>query len=298
MGKVHVTYYKQRNTNTPTIVQDYNISRLKLASCCFRVTESKNKLSQILASIGKSIIVYHLLKNKGGRFVKSDEYDCTDPTEKAVYSYYLGMATCKWVSEELFNIPHLQYLSLARNGAYKNTISGNTCPDLIGKDKNGDIWILEAKGTHGHFNGNQIRAGKNQLNNITVLNKIKAAIVTESYFDHDQYSIYAEDPEINGEDLLNYNDDLVIQQYYKNIIMLLESQNIKNGNELIFEYQTYIDGRKSIVEIGLNEQIFNAYSKQNYEEIRTITDKFEPNTDNDDNKYISSDGISFKIKIV
>lgn len=292
MGKVDVQYKSGMGT---TINKEYGISKLELASCYFRVQGAKPSLSHILASVGKFVTIYSLLDNSHYALVKSDEYSGADPTEKAFYSYLLGMATCKWVSEKLFRINHLQYFSLARNTTKLGTkVSGKNCPDLIGQDISGKYILFEAKGTSGLLNKDQIRYGKNQLNSISISGTLPTGVVTECYFNKSgNYSIYAEDPKIKDYYQIEYDSQTVLRNYYHNIIQLLKYEMRENNDEFIFRRPILIDKIIYTLQIGLKQSIYHAYKDNNFESIESITKNLE--NYQKENKYFSSDGISFQI---
>ena len=279
----------------PNINKIYQISKLRLASCYFRIQRAESSFRRILTSLGKTIIIYNLLKNANGYLIKSDDYFNNDPTEKEIYSYYLGMATCKWVSEELFRIPHLHHFSLARKVPQLTVNTTSTkCPDLVGKDNNGKFWLFEAKGTSGDFDRKQIYTGKQQLKNITILGNTPGSIVTECFFHKNIFSIYVEDPAYRGSKHYEYFDNIVIRDYYRNIVKLLNFRGRRIGNRFVFYRSINMRDMKANVQIGLNKQIYDLYTHENYWGIRELVERgLEPIER--DNEYMSQDGISLKI---
>ena len=305
MAKVKFTY---KPINAKETCEEYKISKAQLASCYFRIKDPKSSVSHVLAQLGKALLVYSSLNYDHGQLVKSTVYGTTDFTEKLIFSYLLGMSACKWVSEEIFDIPNLQYFSLTKKSdpLFNNNVSGTKCPDLLG-EHNGNYWLFEAKGTGGSFDPKQIATGKGQLQNIAICGKTPTGIVTESYFDNDIFSIYAEDPRPTMMKNIKYDPATVIENYYKNVMSLLNYRKREIDGRYVFtdclepyhrpyrtQYRTPVNRHVYEIQIGLDKRIFDAYVEKDYSKILNTINEYTESTIDED-EFISRDGISFKI---
>lgn len=82
----------------------------------------------------------------GGRIVRSPAFSTLDPSEKAIASFYLGMAMAKLYADKVLNIPWLMHISrYEASWAVKYGASAKR-PDLFGCNAAGDWAVAEAKG--------------------------------------------------------------------------------------------------------------------------------------------------------
>lgn len=90
--------------------------------------------------------MYAYFDVKHGRIVRSPAFTTLDPSEKAIASFYLGMAMAKVYGDKVLGIPWLMHIS--RYGATWALKYGASAkrPDLFGCNAAGDWAVAEAKG--------------------------------------------------------------------------------------------------------------------------------------------------------
>lgn len=93
----------------------------------------------------------------------SDLFNQSDPTEKAMVNYYLGMMFTKLFADRLLQIPWLAHYSWMSNSGHAQLHSGRSTPDLLGFSVNTGRWnSFEAKGRNSSFNPEVIVKAKTQ----------------------------------------------------------------------------------------------------------------------------------------
>lgn len=90
--------------------------------------------------------MYAYFDIRGGRLVRSPMYATLDPSEKAIASFYLGMAVAKLYAAKVLDVPWLMHISrYEATWAVKFGASAKR-PDLFGCNAAGDWVVAEAKG--------------------------------------------------------------------------------------------------------------------------------------------------------
>lgn len=90
--------------------------------------------------------MYAYFDIRGGQMVRSPAFKSLDPSEKAIASFYLGMAMAKLYADKVLGIPWLMHISRYEAAwAVKYGASAKR-PDLFGCNAAGDWVVAEAKG--------------------------------------------------------------------------------------------------------------------------------------------------------
>lgn len=109
-----------------------------------------------------SILFANLCENVNGELERSSAYEGLDPSEKGAISYFLGLTLTKAFSARILNVPWLIHLDVYRDDLRPVLNAGDSRPDLVGKNSNGEWVVMEAKGrTHG-LDRNALQRAKNQ----------------------------------------------------------------------------------------------------------------------------------------
>lgn len=83
---------------------------------------------------------------RGGRMVRSEAFKTLDPSEKAIASFYLGMAMAKVYADRVLGIPWLMHISRYESAWSVKYGASTKRPDLFGCNAAGDWAVAEAKG--------------------------------------------------------------------------------------------------------------------------------------------------------
>ncbi|MFS0884408.1 hypothetical protein [Aeromicrobium sp. 179-A 4D2 NHS] len=83
---------------------------------------------------------------RGGRMVRSEAFETLDPSEKAIASFYLGMAMAKAYAAQVLGIPWLMHISRYEAAWAVKYGASTKRPDLFGCNAAGDWAVAEAKG--------------------------------------------------------------------------------------------------------------------------------------------------------
>jgi hypothetical protein len=81
------------------------------------------------------------------KMMVSRYYHKLDQSEKASLSYWIGMAMCKIIAQDVLNIPYLQHAANLKS-TKRTSLSdpkSRSLPDLVGKDSKGVWHVMEAK---------------------------------------------------------------------------------------------------------------------------------------------------------
>lgn len=198
-----------------------------------------------------------------GRFIKSSLYDTLDPSEKAVVSYYLGMACTKVFSYKFFNTPWLYHLSNI-NLITITFMPGDSRPDLIGQDVKGNWIVVEAKGRTNGYCSKTMQVAKKQTKQINQING-KNPILRVAFQSHfnKHLELAVEDPpepDSNAKDL-NFDGAIAIRDYYKYLVNLLKDSNL--SQKTIHGSIRIIEFHENGLTIGLLESIIEAWDSDN-----------------------------------
>lgn len=194
-----------------------------------------------------------------GRFSKTFLYENLDPTEKAVVSYYLGMTCAKVFADRRLNTPWLYHVSKI-NLLTITFHPGDSRPDLIGDDINGNWIVVEAKGRTNRCCSKTMLAAKKQTLQINKINgKLPIfRVAFQSYFN--KYLELAvndpPEPDRNAKNL-NFDEAFAIRQYYEYLVNILidsnASRDTKHGSIRIIEF------KEIGLTVGLLESIIGAW---------------------------------------
>lgn len=245
--------------------QDLNITLPELIWGC--ITVGKFGLFDLtcfgVISFHEIFFKWHLilanLDITNGRFSKSFLYENLDPTEKAVVSYYLGMTFTKVFADKRLNTPWLYHVSKI-DPLYIAFHPGDSRPDLIGDDMNGDWIVAEAKGRTNGFCSKTMLAAKKQTLQIKNINGKKPIlrVAFQSHFNKHLELAVADPPEPdrNAKDL-NFDKVFAIRQYYEYLVNVLmnsnSSRDTKHGSVRIIEF------KEIGLTVGLLESILEAW---------------------------------------
>lgn len=245
--------------------QDLTISLNELIWGC--ITVGKFGLFDLtyfgIKSLHEILFKWHLLfanlDFRNGRFSKTSLYQNLDPSEKAVVSYYLGMTCAKVFSDKRLNTPWLYHVYKI-NPLTITFHSGDSRPDLIGEDINGDWIVVEAKGrTNGYCSKTMLSAKKQtlQINKINGKNPILRVAFQSHFNKHLELAVDdPPQPDKNAKDL-NFDKVFAIRQYYEYLVSILidsnSSRDTKDGPIRIIELQ------EIGLTIGLSENIIEAW---------------------------------------
>jgi hypothetical protein len=83
---------------------------------------------------------------RGGRMVRSEAFTTLDPSEKAIVSFYLGLAMTKVYADQVLGVPWLMHISRYEAAWAVKYGASTKRPDLFGCNAAGDWAVAEAKG--------------------------------------------------------------------------------------------------------------------------------------------------------
>jgi hypothetical protein len=109
-----------------------------------------------------SILFANLCENQDGRLIRSSAYEGLDPSEKGAISYFLGLTLAKAFSGRILNVPWLMHLDVYREELQVILNVGESRPDLVGKNTNGEWVVMEAKGRTNKFDRRALDLAKEQ----------------------------------------------------------------------------------------------------------------------------------------
>lgn len=225
------------------------------------------------------------LKENNGTFWMSDDYDNSESSIKTSISYFIGILSAYAIAEKHYKIAYLYHL---KDPVISNLIGiDEKIPDFFGfkYGSYGKPVLIEAKGT-----------SKTSLAKDTV-NKAESQLKTISsfcYTDHNGSQIIKDfekhiigscfkqkelnfcdiDPEYKGNKKYNFNANLGILSYYKNILSLLATNSeyieVENVRGLEFSFINFGDFK-----IGINNNVLKAITSSFGDENLTIEHFFD-----------------------
>lgn len=217
------------------------------------------RLSMVLAN----------LTVKGRHLIKSSAFNRLDPSEKGAISYFLGLTSCKLLSQELLDTPWLLHIDVyaAQFAAAGHAFafgSSRKRPDMIGLNMPGRWIVMESKGRTNSLQHSRplLEDGKKQTQNLRLIGNIlpilRVAAVT--HFTEGNLTVDWADPE--GYDMDNFFDlettpEEHLTHYYKLVFDVLAN----NETTEIDEYRIY-NFRQMDLSIGLSSHIYNAYNNK------------------------------------
>jgi hypothetical protein len=199
-------------------------------------------------TISRTWMVYSCLRQSLLRFRKSSLYRDQDPTEKGGTSYFLGMMGAQLAGEHLLDVPWLMHLSMFRKLHGEPRLRSKSEPDLVGRRKNGDWIVLEAKGRTGSYSSDAMSKAKQQTRQLRSLNGqlpvLRAGVQT--YFAPD-LEMRIVDPDEIDEDAEDFEGDfnLAAGRYYSSVLSFLDDND---GKRELFGREYLV---KTINEIGV-----------------------------------------------
>ncbi|MBC3798541.1 hypothetical protein [Acetobacterium tundrae] len=208
--------------NTLNGIKTMNINRLELCRHVMQVGYN-NRRNFIGASWYKHLQLFFMVcanvKEESGILVLKDDYSDLDPSEKVCVSYQLGQGLTKAMAEEYLKIPWVTHFKTMKTmgctfnvgGKKKKIIDSNensgSEPDLVGYDKNGDIHLLESKGSSYNTTADKIiQKAINQVSNIVDItnSKVRSNFSTRSaciFNFKDNFHGRIIDPPVDGNDI-------------------------------------------------------------------------------------------------
>lgn len=119
---------------------------------------------------GMGLSAFSFLARQGDNLCLSAQYAELDMSEKAVMSFWYGMAFAKLAAESELDVSWLGYVDRMRQDGSLTISSGsNQRPDFAGRDLNGAWHVIEAKGRHRRPALRLIAQAKRQAGNVQTI---------------------------------------------------------------------------------------------------------------------------------
>lgn len=262
-----------------------NVSRLALLRAI--ITLGAQRYSDVF-SLGVRSLRYrfgiwnsvdsHLVQTADGLCLHHS-FKALDGSEQRPLTYWYGMAMAKIVADTELGIPWLAHVDRMReSGALATSTTSNRRGDLVGKGKNSDWHVIEAKGRSNPYPRSLITSAKDQSSNIKYINgqqpETCSACITALHTR--PISILLEDPppiDAGEDEHWQIDASAFFEQYYRGIVAYLKKfgtrESLSNGNSLfvtapltpmISEYRDYPPMRYLAdwrLEIGLLKTIYD-----------------------------------------
>lgn len=209
------------------------------------LTYSINSNYKEIRNLNTSLIsvLLETIYDESGRQIhtKTDAYKNAESTFKTSFSFYLGMLFASLVAKEIYKIPLVYHVS-KNNKISADLKKGKSAPDFIGVLDNGG-YLFEAKGSEKKIKDSVASKGKDQLNNITRLERltqrstqtsntipIRRKQVVGTDFTYNKYlTVHDIDPTPEGK--LELDLDSLSLLYYRNHILLFDAYMKEAGIE-------------------------------------------------------------------
>ena len=178
----------------------------------------------LLHRFGMGLSAFSFLEQSSTGLCLSDRYGSLDGSEKGAATYWYGMAMAKIVADSELGVPWLQHVDpMIRSGALTIAPGSEERPDLVGKGKNGDWHVVEAKGRSNQVESGLLEKAKGQASCVVDVNgqppATTSACITSLFAR--PISVLLDDPppdnEGDGEHWRIGEDDF-FRQYYRGII--------------------------------------------------------------------------------
>lgn len=181
----------------------------------------------IFFRFGMGMSVLSFLELRGNDLCISEGYGQLDRSEKGAATYWYGMAFTKLVAENELSIPWLIHADLLRKSGVLTSFSASKeLGDLVGRGRDGDWHVLEAKGRSNPYFQKLIEKAKRQAARVITINgqppNTMSACITS--ISTQPITVLLDDPladdEGDGEHWRIVEDNF-FQQYYRGIIEYL-----------------------------------------------------------------------------
>ncbi len=244
---------------------------------------------------------------------RSNVYRYSDPSEKTVTSYFLGLTATKLLVERHLSVPWLMHLDVYMTRGVLRLdpqLTKGEKPDLVGRDTQGNWIVAEAKGRSDTLTGAEQRKvfdkAKRQTRRIGKIIDNQSPngqqpiwrIAVAAHFqgdDGNRFAIQWEDPDGYDDDAVDIalTEDDFLREYYRPFIDLLadgdDTQDEVFGNDI---YRV-IPLNEADVRIGVNNTILQTQQSGRWADLRYILADVYHASDTDPvpNTTIGLDGI-------
>lgn len=256
------------------------------------------KYSQLEAIFRATMVYAYLMENNSSqRLVQSDAFKRLDPSEKGAISYFYGLMSSKLLAEKLLNVPWLMHLDVYKDQLAISS-SGNSKPDLVGLNNNGEWVVVEAKGRSNSFDRKALDKAKTQtgfIKQISGKTPILFAAV-QSYFSNGNFRTRIADPDDVNENAVDLKLTLqdYIKSYYKLLFDLIENEK----SQIVELYQNkyiIVDIEQADLKVGINKDLYTFLNKKEFgfDSLLGIflMTEIKGFTDNENYAYLGKDGI-------
>jgi len=263
-------------------------------------------LFRIFEIAAKTLAVYAYTDISAGKLVMSEYFTSLDATERANYSYHMGMGIAQIIASENLKTPWLRHISpLIKDGTVQLIPGSKSQPDLLGFDLI-DYHIIEAKGRQ-KYSEVALRKAKNQSTKVGSVNGLPPATHCASLavLKRRRIEVYFQDPDSDGKKKSDKSIQLKVdrQRFMKNYYLRFsELFDYGKRERLISDGLTFITVEIwPGFQVGVYEPllpVINFTEEDDYEKCLDIcTDLQEKVTDKMATSF-GSDGIGFFISSV
>lgn len=196
--------------------------------------------------------IYAYYDIKDGHVVRSPAFSTLDPSEKAIASFYLGMAMAKLYAEKVLKIPWLMHISRYEASWSLKYGASRKRPDLFGCNAAGDWAVVEAKGRD-RVTGALVTKMQGQKSSVATINGAAPAhrIGAATRFEGGQLALRVVDPPAGrGAQEVPIDPTAWLRDYYTPIVDL-----IADGDHQVEE--GYLIGviPSTDISVGLSDEI-------------------------------------------
>ncbi|MEJ5344446.1 MAG: hypothetical protein WHS83_06010 [Chloroflexus sp.] len=224
------------------------------------------KWSSLLHRFGMGLSAFSFLRQSSADLCLDHSFQALDSSEKAVVSYWCGMALAKIVADTELEVPWLMHVDvLHKKGALILQGSTNERGDLVGLGKRDDWHVVEAKGRSNKYHRSLVEKARKQAERIVRINDKKpatnSACITSLFTQ--PISVLLEDPPADGEEngeQWNIRQDDFFRNYYGAIITYLRqfgASERRFNTIFVTAPLAFFSPYLANLEIGLLETIFN-----------------------------------------
>ena len=164
------------------------------------------------------------LRGTKGPIKKSDAYCALDPSEKAAASYFIGLTLSNLMARRLFGIRWLLHLDVYHD-TLRPSLRGSGRPDLVGSDRMGRWYVIEAKGRSNGLDKHVIAHAKTQTRKLRTIcgHSPHLRVASVAHFTGGSLSVHMEDPHEVDDDALDWDipENQFLQDYYRLFVAII-----------------------------------------------------------------------------
>ena len=244
----------------------------------------KNKNTSIYEAIFRLSLIKMALKRSpsGHRIMHTDAFRMLDRTEKGAVNYFIGMTLCGMFARQQLDtdwLLHIDVFCLRNPRLHRVRLLGNSVPDLIGKDVNGNWNVFEAKGRSKSPSRTEKAKAKFQATQVTSVDGKNCTlhVGSFSFFRQRQLEFYWCDPPPERESPLKLNvEGGDWEHYYAPALSLATKLGSDTASREASAVDVKIKIHPEVHERLLDQQWGEAHSYAIKNREKLISEKFLP----------------------